>query len=203
VLWQGHEENHIHIMDDVGWGFDFDHILWKCGICGKFGLSVRRRHVHIINHWQEGYTMQNWKDIPAVMPLSSLETSWLVDLSQDAFQSTAEAMLRGRPRKVLHSDTTSRKDLLIIQHPPKEGKSPLDTTAKEHKNFHSGRLQAAPEPARSGVRGLFASIRNKFLRSKKKAPKPLEVQQVHSFGPEEARSQYYHHQPWAPSSANT
>lgn len=168
-LWESHEERHI--IDEVGVCIKPTFILWKCGICGTFGLSPGKRHWHITNHWQEGHTMEDWDGIPVIIALDSVEkTRGLMGLSQDVFQSTAEGMLHRPTGNVLHSNITS--DFPIVQHPPTKGNSPLNTTAKEQKNFPSSRPQAVPEPARSVVHGLFASIRSKLLRSKKKPPKP-------------------------------
>jgi hypothetical protein len=168
-LWQAHEERHI--MHEIGAPLNNDHILWKCGICGTFGLSEVRRHLHLVNHWQDGYTMKDWEGKPMIISLDSVDTCRLTGLSKNALQVVARHMLLRRSENVLQSSTTSMEDFLNIQHPPEEGEAPLNTTTKEQKNYPSDwRPQAVPEPARSVVHGLFASIRNKLLRSKKKFP---------------------------------
>jgi hypothetical protein len=191
--WRAHEAKHI--MLEVGSQYDPHHILWKCGICGIFGVSEYRRNTHIINHWQEGCTMEDWEGAPVIKLLGFAETCDLMFVSQNELQvAAAEAMRPGYSGRPLRFSTTPMKDSHMVQPPPKEVEQPVDTMTKEHKSSPLVRPRAVPEPARSTVHGLFSSIRNKFRRPKKKTPKPPEMQghrirPEEIFGPGDARSQ--------------
>jgi hypothetical protein len=143
-----------------------------------YGLSESRRYLHIRHHWQEGYTMDDWEDWEDwegwksgedrydVMPLTSEEADTLLGMSLDDFRIAAKDLLKTSAGQARSNTAAIKGGFAARRHRAGAGDLavPSDNIVEGQKGLSSAQPQVTPEVVRPMVHGLFASIRETFLR---------------------------------------